>query len=206
MPLPAMLAAAAPYVLPAVGGAVATGLGSLMSGGGGKGNFLTGSPGQTQQMQRFNPQQQQGINQVLQQALGGLQPGKFDFGPIRERALANFGQYTQPSIGERFAAMGGVGSSGYRNAMASAYGNLERDLAAQEQGFGLQQQDQLLRMLGIGLTPSFDNVYQQGQPGLAQGLSQGIGASLPQLFKLLSMYLGQQGTGTQPQQPTMAQG
>lgn len=155
-------------------------------------NFLTGSPGKFRQLNRFGPQamgvQNLGIQNLMQmlQSGAGSRPDTSGFQPIAQQARANFAQQGLPSLAERFQSLGGYGGSAFNRFASGAQANLERDLAAQEAQFGQQQQglqQQLLQLLiGLGLTPSFENVYEQGQPGLLQplfgGLGQGFGAYL----------------------------
>ena len=160
-----------------------------------QGSFFGGTPAQTQQFQKYGPQQSQGIDQLFQMGLAGLQNLKpFDFAPIEEQAKHNFNTQTAPSIAERFTAMGsGPRSSNYAPAFAAAGANLQRDLAAMKAQYGLQQQGQqqgfLQNLLGLGLTPQFENAYIPRQQGFAESaggpLLQGLAQSLPYLLPLL---------------------
>ena len=129
-------------------------------------DFLTGNPARTEQIQRFNPQQQSALSQLLGQGLQGLQnvqnPQNFgsQFEPIAKQARSQFAQQTVPSIAERFTSMGSgsaLSSPAFASQLGQAGAGLEEGLAAQKAGFGLQQQGQqqsfLQNLLGMGLTP-----------------------------------------------------
>lgn len=180
----------------------------------GFGSFLFGTPGQTQQFQRFNQPQQQLQNQSLNQALSLLQgmPGSQNvpqnsFAPIAQQARQQFNTQTIPGLAERFTAMGGgQRSSAFQGALGQAGSGLESSLAALGSEYGQRQQgldQQLLgQLLNYGMMPSFENAYTPRQPGFlestASGASQGIGALLPLLLsggssgilQLLSSLLG----------------
>jgi len=160
-----------------------------------QGNFLTGTPAQTQQFQRFNPQQQNVLNQLLSQGFSGLQnQQQFDFNPIEQQAKQQFQSDIVPSIAERFTAMGsGPRSSNFAATLGGAGAGLAQSLAALKSQIGLQQQGQqqnlLQNLLQLGLTPQFENAYTPEQPGFAESagapILQGLGQALPYLLPLL---------------------
>jgi len=160
-----------------------------------QGNFLTGTPAQTQQFQRFNPQQQNVLNQLLSQGFSGLQnQQQFDFAPIEQQAKTGFYSDVVPTIAERFTAMGsGPRSSNFASALGSAGAGLQQSLAALRSQIGLQQQGQqqnlLQNLLQLGLTPQFENAYTPAQPGFAESagapILQALGQSLPYLLPIL---------------------
>jgi hypothetical protein len=140
-------------------------LGGLFGGGGFKGR-----PEKVEQYNRFTPQQQTAMNQMLMQ---GMQNA--DFGNIENREVNRFNTQTIPGLAERFTAMGnGQRSSGFQQALGMAGAGLGENLAAQRSQFGMQQ-------LGMGLQPQIENVFRPRQPG---GLEQGLG-SIAQLLPLL---------------------
>lgn len=173
----------------------------------GVGNFLTGTPGRTEQFQRFTPQQQglqgQAITSI-QDILRMLQPGsqggqgQFDFSPIAQEARTQFQTQTAPSIAERFAAIGGSGtrgSSGLNSALSGAGANLEQGLASLQSKYGLAQQGQQNQLLQLLLSlagqPSFESAYFPSRPGFLQGAASGIGQGLGSLGGLAGLqYLG----------------
>jgi hypothetical protein len=156
------------------------------------GEFLFGSSPKVEQVPRFSPQQLSGQNQLLQQALQGLgqQQNKFDFAPIEQQARTQFKQKTIPGITEMFESMGGIGSSGFQNQLGQAGAGLEQSLAALKSQYGLQQQgmeqNKLLSLLGLGMQPQFESLYNQGSQGFIPSLfsagATGLGAILPLLF------------------------
>lgn len=125
--------------------------------------LFSSTPASFQQVSRFTPQQTQGLNQILQQALGGIGQG-FDFQPIADQARAQFKEQTIPTIAERFTGLGAQRSSAFQEALGGAGAGLERDLAAQQGQFGLQRQNQFMNLLQMGLQPQFDTTYQPEQP------------------------------------------
>lgn len=161
MPLPA-LAAIAPYLLAAGGGALA---GSALAG---SGSSLAGTPGQSKQLPTRNPQQlgimsnlanlgasgiggqldqrsliperrlRQGFKSMLDQPFAPSENLSFD--PIEQRARQQFQEQTIPSIAQRFTNMGqGAQSTGaFRNALGRAGSDLESQLAALRSQYGLQ--------------------------------------------------------------------
>lgn len=125
-------------------------------------DFFTGKPGGWEQVSTVSPQQSQFMNSLLQN-LGPQASQAFNFQPIAQAATNRFEQQTLPSIAERFAGMGSKRSSGYNQAMANAYENLQTNLAGQQAQFGLQSQGNLAKLLGLGLKPKFENIYMEGQ-------------------------------------------
>jgi len=172
--------------------------------------FFVGGPGTMQILPTQTPAQQQlssvNLQNVLQMLQGGMgstaqnQPGRFDFGPIEQRARNQFQTETIPSIAERFTALGGgQNSSAFQSVLGRAGADLESQLAAlgsqvgmQQQQFGQQQQgmdrDYLLALLRLALLPQFETQYIPGKSGVfggaAQGLGQGAGAFAAQGAKL----------------------
>lgn len=153
-------------------------------------DFFTGTPARTEQIQKFSPQQQSALNQLLSQGLQGVQPKNpqafgSQFEPIANLARSEFQQQTIPSIAERFTSLGGgnnaLSSPAFASQLGQAGAGLQENLAAQRAGFGLQQQqmEQSLaqNLLGMGLTPQFETLYHQRQPGfLESALGPGLQA------------------------------
>lgn len=135
---------------------------------GGLWEWLFGSPERLQQIQNFNPQQQQALAQLLSQGLGGLgglqnqyqqQMGQQqqlpEFGQIASNATRRFQQEIVPGIAERFNALGAGRSGALQGALYGAGANLASNLGAQESQFGLQraqlgQQQQGLNLQNLG--------------------------------------------------------
>jgi hypothetical protein len=171
-------------VLPGLG----TGLGALIGGGlgafgGGFGGYsnpssLTGKDAQTQQFQKFNPNQLSALQQLLQQGMQNFNPDA-----LEARARNKFQTQTVPSIAERFTSMGsgGLGSSAFANALGQSGADLEGQLAALRSQYGGQA-------LNFGLQPQFESLYEPETGGLFGGLAQSSGPMLEQLLKLLTSH------------------
>lgn len=136
-------------------------------------------PQDARQFQRFTPEQQQALSQVLQLGLGGLQQGSGGFEPIAQQARTQFQQQTIPSIAQRFTAMNGQRSGAFQQALGQAGAGLEEGLASLGSQYNLQRQGQLQNLLGAGLTPQFDTYLPQEQQGFGQTLLESAGTVLP---------------------------
>ncbi len=152
---------------------------------------LAGAPARTEQLQRFNPQQQNALSQLLSQGLQGIQPQNSGAGfePIAKQARTQFQEQTVPGLAERFTSMGNgaLSSPAFASQLGQAGAGLEQGLAAQQAQYGLQQQGLSQNLLGLGLTPQFENIYQQRQPGFLESAG---GSALQALLMYLSGGLG----------------
>jgi len=153
---------------------------------GGVRNFLLGSPGQVRRFDIFTPEQQNAISMMLQQAIAGLQqqPGA-GFEPIAQKARSDFMQQTVPGIAERFTSMGSGGalsSPAFASALGQAGAGMETGLAAERAKYGLDERQQLMSLLGMGLTPQFESAYQRGDQGLLKGLLGSLAAGATRYF------------------------
>lgn len=155
--------------------------------------FLKSAPAYTEQVDLLNPQQQgiqSGIGNRIQGALGGIGlPGgqsSSSFAPIAQNAQRNFQTQTVPGLAERFTSLGGgqLGSPAFANMLGQAGAGLQSDLASQEQGFNMQQEDMqnqnLMRLLQMFLQPQFENIQHQGQSSGLSNLWNQIGGPLAQ--------------------------
>lgn len=179
------------------------------------GMFSGGQPDKFQKFDTMAPEQQQVLNQLLQmlgqggqlgqgygQALGGLQEMMDPSSAAMQRFTAphmqQFEQQTMPGIAERFAGsspMGGgaLSSSGFGQALSSAGGQLQTQLAGMKANLQQQAMGDIMgqygSMLGQGLgAQPFGYQQQQGSPSFGQslltgwaqggmpGMSQGLGA------------------------------
>jgi hypothetical protein len=128
------------------------------------GGFWSRKPAQVTSVGKFNPQQQQGFSQILQQALSGLQNPQQGFEPIAQQARTNFKQNIIPGIAERFESMGSNrGSSGLIGSLGAAGAGLEGNLAALGSQYGLQQQGLSQQLAQLGLTEQSENIFQPEQ-------------------------------------------
>lgn len=172
------------------------------------GNILTGTPAYTQQFARYNPQQQNAQQQLLQQ---GMQNSNPDI--LLKKAQENFYKKTVPTLAERFTSMGGgaQNSSAFRNSLGEAGVGLEGELAGIRSNIGLQQ-------LMHGLTQGYSTTHTPRQGGLLDifsspegigalasiiggGASGGLSSFLP---LLLSLFGKSKGNGTTPGTSTEA--
>lgn len=161
-------------------------------------DFLFGEGQKTEQFQRFTPEQQDVLNNILGGARQQLPQG-FEFlssilsqDPEAMRrfeapALRQFQEETIPSIAERFTGMLGTGggrSSAFGQQLGQAAAGLQERLGAQRAGLGFNALSQLQSLLGAGLTPQFDTVVREGTEGLLPGLARGLTGLLPALIGL----------------------
>jgi len=146
--------------------------GGLLGGGKGLSKFAFGDPARERQFQKFTPEQQSILDQLLRQ---GAQES--DFSGLEQMARKRFEEETVPSIAERFTAMGdGQRSSAFQSALGRAGTGLETQLAALRSQAGMQK-------LGMGLQPRFDTGYSPATQGA-------LGAGLPSIMSLLPMLKG----------------
>lgn len=155
---------------------------------GGDPQQLRQGPNNTMLYERFNPQERSALDKILQTGLAGLQQQSQGFAPIREAANLNFREQTLPQILERIQGMtGGQRGSGRDQLLALAGRGFESDLSSQEAQYNQNQNQLLQNLLGIGLTPRQDVIYQGRQPGFWESLGTaglvGAGSALPGLLK-----------------------
>ncbi len=170
-------------VVPGIGTAIGAGVGAL--GGGLAGLFGGGKEGGVQQAPKFNPQQQQILQFLLQQGQQGLQNPSAGFAPIAQQARSQFNQQTVPSLAERFTSMGqnSVGSPAFASQLGQAGSGLEEALAALQSQYGMQNQQNALQMLALGMSPGFENFYQGSQPGFGEQLFSGAAQAAPSFYQ-----------------------
>lgn len=143
--------------------------------------FLTGTPSRFEKIGKYGPEQTAGFDLLRQLGMSGLQQGPADFGPIAERETKRFHEETIPSIAQRFSTMGGQGSSAFQESMQRGATDLSTNLAALGSQHGLQQQSQLMQMLGMGLQPQQEIGYFGGTQGAASPILGGIGRAIPKV-------------------------
>jgi len=165
-----------------IGTAFSPGIGTAIGGGLG---FLSGllgfgkdQPDQVKERQRYSPEQQQFLSQILEQAKAGnkqaleyyqkiLSDDPEAFADFERPAMEQFQQQTIPNILERINAGGGMNkySGAVTQQLAQAGRGLSGDLASQRANLknnaiqGLQQYSQL------GLQQLSDPYIQGGRPG-----------------------------------------
>ncbi len=145
-------------------------------------DFLFGSAPKNEQLSRYTPQIQSGLNQNILQQLQGLQGNKgFDFAPIAQQRTKEFQTSTIPGLAERFTSMNGQNSSAFQGALGQAGSDLQSQLASLQSQYGLQaqgQQNNLLQsLLGLGQQ---ENLYHERQPGFLENLGTAAAGGLGQ--------------------------
>jgi len=110
-------------------------------------SFWNGQPAGVETFNQYTPEQQAAFSQILQQALSGIGQNKFDFAPIENQARQGFAEQTIPGIAERFSKLGAQKSSAFGQQLGAAGAGLEGNLAAQKQGYNLQQQQMLQKQM-----------------------------------------------------------
>lgn len=163
-------------------------------------DFLFGKKEKTQQFQRYSPQQEAVLNQLLGQTSRTI-PSQVDFlssllspGSAAETAfsapsLRQFEEDIIPSIAERFTGSFGEGSqrsSAFGQQLGKAGAGLAENLAALRSQLAFQGIGGLQSLLGSGLTQRFDTALRPATSGLlGQGIgsfAQGLGAALPRFL------------------------
>ena len=189
MALPALLAPILSGAASAGGAYLANkGLSSIFGGDSGMsqasapGSFLQGRAGGLQKVPRYSGDQERAFNSLLRQGLEGIQNPTAGFEPYAQRARQNFQSQTVPSLLERFSAGtgGALSSPSLASQLGAAGSQLESNLATGAADYGLQNRQQLMQLLQLGLSPQFD--YQQ-TPEQAGALS----SMAPQLLQLLPL-------------------
>ena len=148
--------------------------------------FRSGSPGRTQEFQRFNPAQENILNQLLQQSMGQLQDQDYSFDPIEQQARTGFSEQTIPTLAERFTAMGSgsQGSSAFKGSLGQAGAGLEQSLASLRSKYNLADRGNLNQMLSMGLSPRFESAYRPSSPGMMQTGAESAMKMLPYLLMM----------------------
>lgn len=166
-----------------VGTGIGAGIGAL--GGGLAGLFGGGKKGGVQQAQRYNPQQQQALALLLGQGSQGLQNPYAGFEDISNYATSQFNQNIVPSLAERFSAMGNnsISSPAFASQLGQAGSGLAQALAAMKQQYGQKNQQNALSLLALGLSPSFENYYQQPESGFGENLFSGAIQAAPSFYQ-----------------------
>lgn len=138
---------------------------SFGDGGTGTGDTGTGGTGTGGTgYNKFTPEQQTGINKLLESAQGRLgEENKYGFENIANEARRQFGQEVVPSIASRFSASGGIRSGAFPRMLAGEKSNLESRLAALGAQYEQNQQGITNQRFGAALQPSYSGpLIQQG--------------------------------------------
>ena len=167
-------------IFPGIGTAIGAGLGGI--GGGLAGLFGGGESSGVEQTQNFTPEQQSILQFLLQQGQQGLQNPYEGFEPIAQQAQSQFNQQTVPSLAERFAGMGhnALSSGAFASQLGQAGAGLQENLAALQSQYGMQNRQNALQQLQLGLRPQFENTYR---PGFGSTLLAGAAQSAPSFYQ-----------------------
>lgn len=170
-------------IVPGIGTAIGAGAGGLAGLLGGL--FGGGEKGGVKQAQNFNPQQQQILSMLLGQGQQNLQNPYAGFEDISNYAQNQFHQNIVPSIAERFTSMGNnaLSSGAFSTQLGQAGRGLGDTLAGLRQQYGQQNQQNALSQLSLGLSPTFQNYYQQSQPGFGENLMHGAIQAAPSFYQ-----------------------
>lgn len=132
-----------------------------------KGNFFTGRDAQLASVNRYTPQAQGALSQLISGATQGMANPYEGFQPVEDYARRQFQTQTLPSISERFAGLGSnaLSSGAFATQLGQAASDFDLGLAAQRSQYGLQNRGQLLQELLAGITPQFEHIYQPREQG-----------------------------------------
>ncbi len=167
-----------------VGGAIGAGAGGLlgllaglipsMFGGNSNPNSQQLSEG-LNKISTMSPEQQQALLELLSQGQNTLQNPYAGFEGIENQARSNFQQQAMPGLAERFAAMGNnaPSSPSYQAEKMNAMSGLEGNLAALRSQYGMQNKQNALGQLSLGLTPTFQTAYKAHEPGFGENMLSG---------------------------------
>jgi hypothetical protein len=126
---------------------------------------------------RYTPEQQEAMSSALQRALSGLQNPNYAqerFAPIAQAARQRFAEEEIPSIAQRFASMGGLGSTGFAQSATAAQSGLNRDLASLGAQYEQSYESGFRDLLGLGLKEQFDTLYNPKGGGFHERLLESL--------------------------------
>jgi len=153
----------------------------MMSAMGGQGGMF-GKPGEFQQLQTMNPEQ----IQMMQNIMGGAGQG-MDFykgilggdqsqlDKLSAPLMRQFERETVPGIAGRFAAGNSMRGSAFQNSLGRAGTDLETNIGALQANLLNQAAGGLTGMAGMGMQPTFQNIYRPQTPGGIDALGQSMG-------------------------------
>ena len=159
-------------------------------------DFLFGKGEQLQQVPRFT-QPQEDIFSQLQQGVGGALPAGFEqllsilsgtpeaAKQFEAPAMRQFEEQILPTIAERFTGLLGEGaqrSSAFGQQLGQAGAGLAEKLQAQRGGRQQNALTQLMQLMQTGLTPQFQTLLRERQPGLLETGVKGAAKMAPSLL------------------------
>lgn len=146
----------------------------------GIGDFLFGSKGGNEQVDLLTGGQNDLLNFIIQQAMGG---GQFDEESFQKSfvdpALKQFESRTAPSIQQKFIAAGAGGGSNLQDALTRAGADVQGGLDQKRAELLNQALDRQLKTAGLGLgTSAFGIEQDPGSTGILSELISGLGTGL----------------------------
>ena len=145
------------------------------------GEFVAGSPGGYEQVSQYEPHQRNALNFVLSDAIANLQNPQQGFEPFENEAIRNFNDRTIPALIETFQG-GRLSSPLFQKQLGYAGRGLESMLASQKAQYGLENKNQALSQLQLGLTPQTSTTYFGATPRALQAGANALGQGLMSLF------------------------
>lgn len=132
----------------------------------------------------YNQNQTDTLNNLIERAMGGLDPSKMSLEPENQRIMSQFNKQIIPSIASRFANMGegAMGSSGFQGALGGAMGDLGERLQANTAQYNRQMAPMYMGMLGAGLQPRQEQMFMPGTSGMSGQLMEALSSGLGQLI------------------------
>lgn len=171
-------------IIPGLGTGIGAGLGGLAGllaglwGGGDEGGF--------QRAETFTPQENNILSLLLSGGLGQLQNPYQGFDEIAQNARMGFNQQTVPSLAERFTSLGSnaISSPAFASQLGQAGSGLEQALASLQSQYGMQNRQQALNQIQMGLQPAYaQSYYKKAQPGFGENILSGLLSSAPTLYQ-----------------------
>lgn len=145
---------------------------------------IGGTPESVEQYSTVSPQQQSILEFLQLLGAYGLGNPYEEFQPIAEQAQNEFNQQVVPSLAERFTSVGkgAISSPAFASQLGQAGAGLQQNLAALRSDYGMQNRNQALQMLQLGLNPYTENIYRPAQPGLFKQAASAAAQALPALL------------------------
>jgi len=156
-------------------------------------DFLFGKGEKTKEFQRFTPEQESYMGDVLRR-MRGVMPAGFEYlqsilsqepemmARFERPAMRAFEEEILPSIAERFTGMFGPGaqrSSAFGQSLGQAGQRLAEALSAQRAGLGMQALGGLQALGAPGLTQMREQMYMPRRPGFLESMAPSLGYTLP---------------------------
>lgn len=162
-------------IFPGPGTAIGAGLGALA---GGLGGLFGGTKRGRFDRPSLTPEEQSIFGSLLGQGQNILSNPYQGFQPVANRAQSLFQQQTVPAILERLTGAGGALSSpALATQLGQAGAGLSEALAELEAQYGMQNRNNALQMLQLGLSPYQNQFYRPTEAGFGGQLF-GSGASM----------------------------